>query len=172
MPPHARITAIQFRGESLQITISGHPVDAFARPESVRAVLGCTLADEITLPDTVPLGIQLLNAATWPRRLRPHNIATAPDQIEDLSFVLAIDVRDSDELWYLMTESFDFRKSLGAEAAHTKEPNVRTLLERLTRFAPGATRDAFVDALIERSALPPPLESLNEFFRYVMNRRA
>jgi len=84
---------------------------------------------------------------------------------EEYNLALALRVQDVDELWYLVAESFNFRAALGADAAYATEPNLRTLVRRLASFAPNATRDAFVSALIANTPLPPPIPSLAELFQ-------
>ena len=71
------------------------------------------------------------------------------------------------ELWYLLADSFNFRYTLGKDAAYVTEFNVRTLVKRLAAFAPHAVQDSFFAAILGGLPLPPPVESLVEFFRIV-----
>lgn len=86
---------------------------------------------------------------------------------EDLHFALALRVAGAAELWYLLADSFNFRKALGPDSGYVTEINLRALVKRLAAFAPHATQDSFFAAIVGGLPLPPPVDSLFEFFRTV-----
>jgi hypothetical protein len=86
---------------------------------------------------------------------------------EDLYFALALRAADVGQLWYLIADSFNFRKALGPDAGYSTEINFRALVRRLAAFAPRATQDGFFAAVLGGLPLPPPIGSIIEFFKTV-----
>jgi hypothetical protein len=86
---------------------------------------------------------------------------------EELYYAIAMRIDKLPELWYLNATSFNFRKVLGESATYSTELNLKEFVRRLAGFAPDAVRDGFFTAILQGSPLPPPLESLLEFFRLV-----
>jgi hypothetical protein len=72
-----------------------------------------------------------------------------------------------DPLWYIMAASFNFRKALGPLATYSTELNVREFVKRFATFAPQAVEDSFFTAITKTLPLPPPVDTLIEFFRIV-----
>ena len=89
---------------------------------------------------------------------------------EELHYALAMRVDGVPELWYLLADSFNFRKALGPESTYSMETNLRQYVKRLAAFSPSAVQDAFFAATLGGSPLPPPLDSLLDFFRLVSMR--
>jgi len=89
----------------------------------------------------------------------------APSKSEELHVCLALRVAGVAELWYLLATSFNFRKALGPDATYSGEMNLKLFVKRLAGFAPRAPQDAFFSALASGASLPPPVDSLLEFFR-------
>jgi hypothetical protein len=86
---------------------------------------------------------------------------------EDLNYAIAMRIEKLPELWYLNASSFNFRKALGGDATFSTELNLRALVRKLCAFAPDAVRDSFFTAVLQNLPLPPPMDSLLEFFRIV-----
>jgi hypothetical protein len=100
------------------------------------------------------------------RILRPFAPMRLPNEtIEEVSYVFGLRITGVGELWYALADSFNFRAALGAEAGYSTEGHLRALMRRISAIAPQAARDDFVMALIGNVALPPPVDSLFEFFK-------
>lgn len=84
---------------------------------------------------------------------------------EELQYVLGIRVKNKEELLYLMATSFNFRKSLGADAAYSLDINVRTFIRKLGDFCPHAMRDQFFEAYLTKTELPEPVNCLMDFMK-------
>ena len=84
---------------------------------------------------------------------------------ENLHHALAMRVDGVPEVWYLLAQSFNFRKALGQDAGYSSELNLRAFLKRLAAFAPNAAKDSYTTAMIDRKDLPPPVDSLIDFLR-------
>ena len=160
-PPHARLAALRFddAARSLLATLA-NTAERVVRADQIASLRGGRIHNDLIAPIALTSQFDPAN-----RILRPAIGAGADDVIEELSFVLGLRIRDVAELWYLVADSFNFRSALGADAGLVTEPNFRALVVRLASFAPMATRDAFVDAVLQHTNLPPPLDSLPDFLK-------
>ena len=84
---------------------------------------------------------------------------------KEFHHAVALRVAEMPIILYLLAASFNFRKALGPEATYSTESNLRLFVKRLAAFAPQATKDAYVGAIVAGSPLPDPVDSLLEFFR-------
>jgi hypothetical protein len=176
VPANARIEAVRFddAAATLHVTLRGRPEEVAIRADAVAALFGGRIRHEgttaapivrrlnpVTAAVTVTTGIPL-SAGSLSPQAKKEKVSTA----EELHYVLALRADGIDELWYLVAASFNFRKALGAEAGYSGELNMRAFVKRLAAFAPHAVQDSFFTATLLGSALPPPIDSLLEFFRY------
>lgn len=84
---------------------------------------------------------------------------------EELQYVLGMRVKNKEKLWYLMASSFNFRKSLGAEAAYSLDINIKAFIQKLGSFCLQAKKDQFFESALAKTALPEPVNSLLEFMK-------
>lgn len=168
LPPHARLIGLTFddTNRTMHADLAGCESERQVAPDLISAFYGARIIEESGPAREFTGGFAqtILTASTWPRSLRPHTTTKSPSEPQ-LHFALAMRIRDVDELWFLVADSFDFRTALGADAGLVTEANFRTLLRRLTTFAPTASRDAFVAAIVAGQPPPAPLHSLVELFR-------
>ena len=156
-PANARIASLEFGERDLRVHLEDGGSERIVAPASIAAIHGASIRREGLHP--APLD----SPSLVERALGKEGVAVS----EEMQYVLAIRVAAVGELWYLVADTFNFRKSLGAEAGYVSDQNFRALLRRLTSFAPQAVQDAFVTAMLANLPLPPPLVSLMEFFRVV-----
>ena len=164
LPPHDRLSALEFRADSLHAVFADGRGKVIAA-DSIISVSGARIRNEIVAPSMLPyLGqpgmIVQANAIQVSGADEPETKGS-----EEFSFVVMLRVLGMDELWYLVADSFNFRKSLGNDAGYSTEANFRMLVRKLAAFSPGATQDKFFAAVLGNLPLPPPLNSLVEFFK-------
>jgi hypothetical protein len=168
LPPHARMTGMIFNdiNKTLRVSLDGCESEQEVPADHIIALCGARIIQEKGPASglTGSPSLTILTASTWPRSLRPHTTVNTPGELE-FHLVLALRIRDVEELWSLVAGSFDFHTALGANTGLVTEANFRTLLLRLSSFAPAAACDAFVAAMLADQALPEPLHSLVELFR-------
>jgi hypothetical protein len=151
LPPHARIVRMDFDTGPGKCRISlDDRFDQVVTGDEVRSIHGARIPHE-----SYGLVLQRRNAVS---------VVVHDDIHRSMFFALAIRVRASAAIWFLIADSFNFRAALGPESANVTEKNLGLLVKRLTAFAPHAGKDAFIRAF-DRSLppLPPPVESLMEF---------
>ena len=155
LPANARIASMEFGDNQLRIQLDDGGSERIVSPSSIAAIHGAELRSEglHPAPLTSPTIVEVMMGKEGLTRT------------EARQYVLAIRAAKVGELWYLVADTFNFRKSLGSQASNTLEQNLRSLLERLTTIAPQAVQDSFVTALLADLPLPPPLGSLMEFFK-------
>jgi hypothetical protein len=146
-----------FAGRDLHVHLDDGGSERIVSPSSVAAIHGASIRRESMHP--APLD----TPSIVERALGKEGVAV----VEDLQYVIALRVASVGELWYLVADTFNFRKSLGSEGGYVLDANLRALLRKLVAFAPQAVQDGFVTALLADLPLPPPLDSLMEFFRVV-----
>ncbi|HEY4002494.1 MAG TPA: hypothetical protein VGO93_26720 [Candidatus Xenobia bacterium] len=88
-----------------------------------------------------------------------------PQTKEEIQYALGMRVTGVAEVWFLINTSFNFRQSLGPEAGYAAEINLRTFTRKLAEVCTEARQDDFFTAVVEGTGLPPPIDSLMEFFR-------
>lgn len=148
LPPHARLAGVELRDDQrdLRVTFTDGG-DRIIPAGEINALCGASIRTEMTSLET-----------------ERHN-GSPPLSSEGAMLTVALRTAGPGELLYLMADSFNFRKALGADAGYSMEMNLRTLVRRLAALASHAKRDDFVMAIIHRVPLPPPLGSLMEFFK-------
>lgn len=172
LPPNARFEAISFdeAPNRLRITLRGENTERVVDPVGVAALFGArirhTSQSLATKGKQVNVGATVALAAIGlPMVVGKKSGQEKPAAGEELKFALAMRVDGVDDVWYLIAESFNFRKALGAAATYSLETNLRAFVKRLASFVPSAVQDSFFTAMIAGSPLPPPLDSLFEFLR-------
>jgi hypothetical protein len=159
MPPNARLSAMEFNDAAGELGVSF----ADGGERTVHAVRIASLHGAQIRSELVPPAD---GAKIAGRMFRPYAPALqANATIEEFSYVFALRVTGIGELWYAFADSFNFRAALGPEAGYSTEGHLRALMQRILAIAPQATRDDFVMALIGSVALPPPVDSVFEFFK-------
>jgi hypothetical protein len=171
LPPNARVAGLQFDdGANIMRVSFSDGGEHQVKPEDLIALHGGRIRHEqvVSSPGKIS-GAQVFVAETVAgstgaaRRSAGEIVATK----EDLHFALAMRAAGVGELWYLLADSFNFRKALGPDAGYSTEINLRALVRRLAAFAPRATQDGFFAAVLGGSQLPPPVDSLLEFMKTV-----
>lgn len=157
LPANARIASMEFGDNHIRVQLDDGGSERIVSPASIAAIHGAEILSEgqHPAPLTSPTMVEVM--------LGKEGTALTQSR----QYVIAIRAAKIGEFWYLVADTFNFRKSLGADAGNVLEQNLRTLLEKLTTIAPQAVQDSFVTALIANLPLPPPLRSLMEFFKVV-----
>jgi hypothetical protein len=177
LPPNARMQAVRFNDASkmLCVQLRGAESEREVSADSIAALFGARIRHEKTQLER-SAGINFGKAALSIATAIPMPIKDAPVKKaaagEELDYALALRSDDVSELWYLIGTSFNFRKALGPEATYSGEMNLRLFVKRLVRFAPHAVQDGFITAIDLGSALPPPVETLHDFFRYASAKQS
>ena len=156
-PANARIASVEFTPRDLHVFLEDGGSERIVSPAAIAAIHGASIRRPAMHP--APLD----TPSIVERALGKEGVAVS----EQLQFVVALRVSTVGELWYLVADTFNFRKSLGVEGGYLLRQNLRALLRRLSEFAPQAVLDSFVTALLADLPLPPPVDSLMEFFRVV-----
>lgn len=176
MPPNARIGTLVFEDAErrLRIQLADGGEERLVGVEDVRALYGARIRHvAVTRVSPRAQGVALSSTALMattrlPKSaLDPTRRGETTIESEDLYYSLALRIERLPELWYLLANSFNFRKALADQATYSTEINLREFVRRLSKFAPDAVRDGFFTAVLQNSPLPPPVESLLEFFRLV-----
>ena len=156
LPPNARIDAMTFDDaqRALHVTLEGETQPRVVGADRLRALHGARIRHSIV--KRAPSGI--MSKATGKETV-VHD--------EELHYALALRVDGIAELWYLLASSFNFRKALGPLATYSTELNFREMTKRLAAIAPHAVQDSFFTATTQGMQVPPPVDSLFEFFRIV-----
>lgn len=157
LPANARIASMEFGDNQLRIQLDDGGSERIVSPASLAAIHGAEIRIEGLHP------APLVSPSIVERMMGKEGIA----RTEARQYVVALRAAKVGELWYLVADTFNFRKSLGAQAGNQLEQNLRLMLERLTTLAPQAVQDSFVTALLADLPLPPPLGSFMEFFKVV-----
>ncbi len=156
-PANARIAGIEFADSEMRVHLEDGGSERIVAPSAIAAIHGASIRRESLRP------APLESSSIVERALGKEGVAVT----EEMQYVVAIRVRSVGELWYLVADTFNFRKSLGPQAGYLSDQNLRAFLHKLTTFSPQAVQDGFVTAMLANLPLPPPLGSLLEFFRVV-----
>ncbi|MBV8597137.1 MAG: hypothetical protein JOZ50_12935 [Candidatus Eremiobacteraeota bacterium] len=176
MPPNARIGTLVFESPErrLRVQLADGGNERLVPLEQLQALYGARIR-HVSVRRVSPRsqGAALSSTALQATGQLPRS-ALDPSQrggtevtSEELYYAIALRVDKLPELWYLNASSFNFRKALGDAATYSTELNLKEFVRRLAAFAPDAVRDGFFTAILQGSPLPPPLDSLLEFFRLV-----
>jgi hypothetical protein len=176
MPPNARIGTLVFEvpQRQMRIQLADGGDERLVMADELRALYGARIR-HVSVTRVAPraqgvaLSSTALNATgRLPRAsLDPSQRDGTEVVSEELYYAIALRIDKLPELWYLNASSFNFRKALGDSATYSTELNLKEFVRRLARLAPDAVRDGFFTAVLQGSPLPPPLDSLLEFFRLV-----
>ncbi|HYK52562.1 MAG TPA: hypothetical protein VEV38_03445 [Candidatus Eremiobacteraceae bacterium] len=171
-PPNARIEILTFDDGAHALSISLRGVEGARAVDaaSISAMHGARIRHEQlgTAKDasrTLDVGILAATTAIGMPVVTTRATKDVSVSTEHLQHALALKVSGVPEVWYLLAQSFNFRKALGPDAGYSSELNLRAFLKRLAAFAPNAAKDAYLTAMIDRKDLPPPVESLIDFLR-------
>lgn len=176
MPPNARIGTLVFElpERRIRVQLADGGDERVVAAEELRALYGARIRHvSVTRVSAKAQGVALSPTALLATGRLPHTTLDPSQRggtevtSEELSYAIALRIDRLPELWYLNASSFNFRKALGDTATYSTELNLRGFTRRLAQFAPDAVRDGFFTAVIQGSPLPPPLDSLLEFFRLV-----
>ena len=180
LPPNARLDSVLFddAAKRLRVTLRGETQERVVDPDRIAAVFGGRIRHESTsvvspAQSGINLGGKLAIAAVTGIPIMPGRPSSSKAKAvvgEELHYALAMRVDDMAEIWYLLAASFNFRKALGPEGTYSMEQNLRLFVKRLGAFAPHAVQDVFFAAMIGGTPLPPPVESLLDFFRLASYR--
>jgi hypothetical protein len=178
LPPNARVKTITFDDAQRQIHVmlDGAEAEQIVPVDRIRSLYGARIRHEsltqyrsLTAAGTASIAFSAVaGMATMGVPLAPKvnkNDVTVAN--EELLFVFGMRIDGIDALWYIMAASFNFRKALGPLATYSTELNVREFVKRFASFAPQAVEDSFFTAITKTLPLPPPVETLIEFFRIV-----
>lgn len=176
MPPNARIGTLAFESPErrIRVQLADGGDDRLIPVEQLQALYGARIR-HVSVRRVPPRsqGAALSSTALratgqLPRSvLDPSQRAGTELMSEELYYAIALRIDKLPELWYLNASSFNFRKALGDGATYSTELNLKEFVRRLASFAPDAVRDGFFTAILQGSPLPPPIDSLLEFFRLV-----
>jgi len=172
-PPNARIEFLMFDdgAHALSIGLRGAEGSRAVEAGSIAALFGARIRHEQTMTGkanarTVNIGILAATTAIGMPLITSKPASKEVASVDEhLHHALALRVEGVPEVWYLLAQSFNFRKALGPDAGYSSELNLRTFLKRLAAFAPTAAKDAYLTAMIDRKDLPPPVDSLIDFLR-------
>lgn len=174
LPPNARVKTLTFDDAQrrIHVTLDGVDDEQVVPVERIRSLYGARIRHEsLTQFKAISQGtasVAFVTTAVTGVPIAPkvnkYDVTVAN---EELIFVFGMRVDGIDPLWYIMAASFNFRKALGPLATYSTELNVREFVKRLAAFAPQAVEDSFFTAITKSLPLPPPVETLIEFFRIV-----
>lgn len=176
MPPNARIGNLVFEmpQHRLRVSLADGGDERIVGADELRALYGARIRHvSVTRVSPRAQGVALSPTALNATGRLPHPMLDPSQRHgtelvnEELYYAIALRIDKLPELWYLNASSFNFRKALGDSATYSTELNLKEFVRRLARFAPDAVRDGFFTAVLQGSPLPPPLDSLLEFFRLV-----
>ena len=172
-PPNSRIDLLTFDDDARALSISLRGGEGSRKVEAgaISAIVGARIRHEQltvikdasrtldygTLAASAALGVPVMTSKSSNKETASIN--------EHLDHALALRIDGVPEVWYLLAQSFNFRKALGPDVGYSSELNLRAFLKRLAGFAPSATKDAYMTAMIDRKDLPPPVDSLIDFLR-------
>jgi hypothetical protein len=156
-PPNARMSALEFGHREVRVFLADGGSERIVPAASIAAIHGAAIRREALHP--APLdGANLMEKMMGKERVAVN---------EQLQYVVALRAASVGELWYLVADTFNFRKTLGPQTGYILDQNLRLFLRKLTDVAPQAVQDGFVTATLANLPLPPPIDSLMEFFRIV-----
>jgi hypothetical protein len=176
MPANARIGTILFEAHSdtMRVQLADGGEERAVRANDLRSLYGARIRSiSVSRVPAKSQGIALSPTVLKATTALPQTVFDAEHRSgtevvrEDLNYALAMRIEKLPELWYLNASSFNFRKALGGDATFSTELNLRALVRKLCAFAPDAVRDSFFTAVLQNLPLPPPMDSLLEFFRIV-----
>lgn len=157
LPANARIASMEFGDNQIRVQLDDGGSERIVAPASIAAIHGAEIRSEGLHP--APLASPTMVDVMFGK----EGVAVT----EARQYVIALRAAKVGELWYLVADTFNFRKSLGPQAGNVIEQKLKALLAKLTTLAPQAVQDSFVTALLANLPLPPPLGSLMEFFKVV-----
>lgn len=174
LPPNARMKTMTFDDAQRQmhVVLDGVEGEQIVPVDRIRSLYGARIRHESLTEyksiNQAHASVAFVTMAATGIPIAPkvnkQNVVVAN---EELVFVFGMRIDGIDALWYIMAASFNFRKALGPLATYSTELNVREFVKRLASFAPQAVEDSFFTAITKTLPLPPPVDTLIEFFRIV-----
>jgi hypothetical protein len=77
-----------------------------------------------------------------------------------LVYAVGLRISNAAQMWYFLSDGFNFRDALGDETGYSSEINLRHVVHHLASACPNAAPDAFVSALLSGNHLPEPVGSI------------
>jgi hypothetical protein len=154
-PPNARLASVEFTPTDLRVLLEDGGSERIVPASDISALHGASIRREIMLPD-------LTKRTSFLDKVVQKETVEVQEAIQ---YVIALRASTIGELWYLVADTFNFRKALGAETGLVLDANLKLLVRKLASFAPRAVQDAFIAAMLAGSPLPPPITNIMEFFR-------
>jgi hypothetical protein len=174
LPPNARVKTLTFDDaqRKIHVTLEGDDNEHLVPVERIRSLYGARIRHESVTEfkaiNQAHASVAFVTTAMTGIPIAPKvNKSDVVVTTEELMFVFGLRVDGLDPLWYFMATSFNFRKALGPLATYSTELNVREFVKRFAGFAPQAVQDSFFTAITKSLPLPPPVDTLIEFFRVV-----
>jgi hypothetical protein len=174
LPPNARVKTMTFDDaqHQMHVVLDGVEGEQIVPVERIRSLYGARIRHESLTEyksiNQAHASVAFVTMAATGIPISPkvnkHDVVVAN---EELVFVFGMRIDGIDALWYIMAASFNFRKALGPLSTYSTELNVREFVKRLASFAPQAVEDSFFTAITKTLPLPPPVDTLIEFFRIV-----
>lgn len=170
LPPNARLALMQFDDakRSLRVSFADGGSEATLNADDIVALHGARIRHETVKVSSRKLSQRVQSpeaTSTGPSAAVSSLTGEIVSTTAEMHFALALRATGVRQVWYLMADSFNFRKTLGPDATYSTEINMRALVRKLAGFAARATQDGFFTAVIGGVALPPSLNSLIEFLR-------
>ena len=170
LPPNARLSLMEFdpRARTLRVSFADGGSERTLNADDIIALHGARIRHETVTATPRKLSQRLRSpeaVGSSPSAAVSSMTGEIVSTAEEMHFALGLRVNGVRQVWYVMANSFNFRKTLGPDATFATEINVRALVRKLAGLANRATQDGFFAAVIGGVALPPPVGSLIEFLR-------
>ncbi len=173
LPPNRRVKTLLFddAGKCVRVTLDEDETETTVPVERIRALHGARIRHEsisqfkeLNSAAAATVGLAVMATTGVPIAPTANKRAVTVTK-EELMYVFAVRVDGVDALWYIMAASFNFRKALGPLSTYSTELNVKEFVKRFASFAPHAVCDSFFTGVTKSLPLPPPVDTLIEFFR-------
>lgn len=172
-PPNARIDLLAFDdgAKAISVSLRGGEGSRTVDAASIAGLFGARIRHEQTMvikdaSRTLDIGTLAATTAIGMPVLRQKKGTESTAISEHVQHALALRVAGVTEVWYLLAESFNFRKALGPDAGYSSELNLKAFVKRLAAFASAAKKDAYFEVVASGGKeLPPPVETLIEFLK-------
>jgi hypothetical protein len=172
LPPNSRVKTLLFddAAKHIRVTLDDDETEVIVPIERIRALHGARVRHESVaqfkeLNPAATASVQFVAKATLTPVRKDVSKGAVTVIKEELLYAFAIRVDGVESLWYIMAASFNFRKTLGPLATYSTDLNVKEFVKRFASFAPHAVCDSFFTGVTKSLPLPPPVDTLIEFFR-------
>jgi hypothetical protein len=154
-PANGRMTSAEIGADRISVQLDDETTERSVPASSLTAIHGASIRREEMHPAPTD------SSSIIDRMLGKEGTTVT----EETQYVVALRSSSMGEVWYLVADTFNFRKSLGDEAGYLLAENLKRLLAKLSGAAPQAVLDSFVTAMLAGYPLPPPVDSLLGFLR-------